>query len=346
MKQHLNTLYVTTQGAYLSAERETIVVSVDRNEKLRIPLHLLESVVCFGRVSMSPYIMNRCAERGIGISFLSERGRFLARIQGPVSGNVLLRREQYRRADDSVFSSGLARAIVAAKIVSSRNVLLRFLRDYPSGVGCEAVSAAADTMKRCLRRLRRLRNHLLLEVVRGVEGDAARAYFGTFDHLILSEEESLSFKKRVRRPPTDPVNALLSFLYTMLTHDVRSALEAVGLDPQVGYLHRERPGRPSLALDLVEELRAYVADRLVLTMINRRQVTASGFISRETGAVEMSDETRKAVLTAYQERKEAEIMHPFLHEKITVGMIPHLQALILARYLRGDLQDYPPFYGG
>lgn len=343
MRQHLNTLYVTTQGAYLSAERETVVVSVERTERLRVPLHLLESIVCIGQISMSPFIMNRCTERGIGISFLSERGRFQARIQGPVSGNVLLRREQYRRADDRDLCAAISRSIVAAKIVSSRNVLMRFLRDYPTDTGCAVVKSASDIMRGCLRRLRPA---LPLDVVRGVEGEAARAYFGVFDHLIRSEDDGLSFRKRIRRPPTDPINALMSFLYTLVTHDVRSALEAVGLDPQVGFLHRERPGRPSLALDLVEELRAYVADRLVLTLVNRRQVSSSGFVKRETGAVEMNDETRNSVLAAYQERKEAEILHPFLGERITIGMIPHLQALLLARHLRGDLDEYPPFHGG
>lgn len=343
MRQHLNTLYVTTQGAYLSAERETVVVSVDRTERLRIPLHLLESIVCLGQINMSPFIMNRCTERGIGISFLSERGRFQARVQGPISGNVLLRREQYRRADDLSFSAAISRSIVVAKVISSRNVLLRFLRDYPTAAGRDAVASAAEVMRSCLRRLRV--DHPL-DVVRGIEGEAARAYFGVFDRLILSQDDALRFYKRVRRPPTDPINALLSFLYTLITHDVRSALEAVGLDPQVGFLHRERPGRPSLALDLVEELRAYVADRLVLTLVNRRQVLASGFVKRETGAVEMSDDTRNCVLAAYQERKEVEILHPYLDERVTIGMIPHLQALLLARHLRGDLDEYPPFHGG
>ncbi len=343
MKQHLNTLYVTTQGAYLSAERETVAVHIDKEEKLRVPLHLLESVVCFGRVSVSPYIMNRCSERGVGITFLTERGRFLARVQGPVSGNVLLRREQYRRADDPIHSAMLARSIVAAKIISSRNTLLRFVRDHQDGAACGPVKSAATSMKNCLKRLDA---ELPLDVVRGIEGEAARAYFGVFDHLILNSDNSMGFTKRVRRPPTDPVNALLSFLYTLVTHDVRSALEAVGLDPQVGFLHRERPGRPSLALDLVEELRAYVADRLALTLINRRQVGTDGFTTQETGAVEMADETRRTVLTAYQERKEDELTHPVLGEKTTVGMIPHVQALLLARHLRGDMPTYQPFHWG
>ncbi|MGD9548796.1 MAG: type I-C CRISPR-associated endonuclease Cas1c, partial [Candidatus Krumholzibacteriia bacterium] len=333
MKQHLNTLYVTTQGAYLSAQRETVVVRVNREDKLRIPLHLLEGVVVFGRVKMSPSIMNRCAERGVGVSFLSERGRFLAKVQGPVSGNVLLRREQFRRTDDETCCLQIARSIVAAKVISSRNVLLRFLRDHPEGPGQESVSAAIASMKSSLRNLRKDNS---LESVRGIEGEAARSYFGVFNHLILCGDDRMAFSRRIRRPPTDPVNSLLSFLYTLLTHDVRSALEVVGLDPQVGFLHRLRPGRPSLALDLVEEMRAFVADRLALTLINRGQVRAEGFLTTATGAIEMTDETRKMVLGGYQEKKENEILHPFLQEKTTIGMIPHLQALLLARHLRGD----------
>lgn len=340
MRQHLNTLYVTTQGVYLSVERETIVVHLEDGQKHRIPLHLLEGLVCFGQVKMSPFLMSRCSEKGIGITFLTERGRFLAKVQGPVSGNVLLRREQYRRADDFGCSAAIARSIVVAKVISSRNLLLRFLRDHGEST---AVKNAANTMKSCLRRLGK---ELPLDVVRGLEGEAARAYFGAFDSLILTSDEKMQFRKRTRRPPTDPVNALLSFVYTLITHDVRSALETVGLDPQVGFLHRERPGRPSLALDLVEELRAYLADRLVLTLINRQQVRSDGFQNEVTGAVEMDDETRKTVLAAFQERKEDSITHPVLMEKITIGMIPHVQALLMARYLRGDVNSYQPFYGG
>lgn len=343
MKQHLNTLFVTTQGAYLSAQRETIVVHVDQKEKLRVPLHLLEGVVCFGQVSMSPHIMHRCAERGIGISFLTERGRFQARVSGPVSGNVLLRREQYRRSDDPVRCADIARAIVVAKIISSRNVLLRYCRDHQGTLGADMVSAAARSLKRCLRRLE---DPLGVDIVRGIEGEAASIYFKVFNHLLLDEANGFEFHKRIRRPPRDAMNALLSFLYTLLVHDLRSALEGVGLDPQVGFLHRDRPGRPSLALDLVEEMRAYFADRLAVTLVNRRQVVSSGFVSQETGAVEMSEETRKVVLAAYHERKEREIFHPFVGEKTTLGMVPHLQALLLARHLRGDLAHYPPFVGG
>lgn len=340
MRHHLNTLYVTTQGSYLRAERETLSVCVEDDEKIKIPLHLLEGIVCFGRVGISPYLMHRCAERGIGISLLSERGRFLARIVGPTSGNVLLRREQYRRTDDSLASAEIARGIVAAKIISSRSVLERALRDHPEAGGGD-IKKASSSLKSCLRRLK---ESLPLDVVRGIEGEAAKAYFGVFDILILTADGFI-FEKRTRRPPTDPVNAVLSFVYTLLTHDVRSALEAVGLDPQVGYLHRERPGRPSLALDLVEEFRPYIADRLALTLVNRRQIRPAGFEVLETGAVSADEQTRKTILNEYQERKNREIIHPFLNEKTTVGMLPHIQSLLMARFLRGDLEAYPPFFG-
>ena len=340
MKRHRNTLYVTTQGSYLSAEGETVIVRVDREIRMRLPLHLLESVVCFGRVSCSPFLIGRCAERGIGVSFLTERGRFLARIQGAVSGNVLLRRSQYRLADDADASAKLAMAFVGAKVANARNVLLRVLRDHPLVQSPLSLRAAA----RCLAAdLRELRTDLALEEVRGVEGNAAKTYFGVFDHLIIAQKSDFAFRSRTRHPPMDAVNALLSFVYTLLVHDAASALESVGLDPQVGFLHRDRPGRPSLALDLVEELRAFFADRLVLSLINRQQVRRTGFEIRESGSVSMDEETRKTVLVAYQDRKQEELSHPFLKEKTTVGMLVHLQAMLLARHLRGDLDGYPAF---
>jgi CRISPR-associated protein Cas1 len=340
MKRHHNTLYVTTQGAYLSADGETVLVRVDDETRGRFPLHMLESIVCFGRVSCSPALMGLCAERGIGISFLTERGRFLARVQGPVSGNVLLRREQYRRADDPAASAKLAKAFVIAKVLNARTVILRAARDHPTMPGLTELKAAEEELASTLRLLEKEES---LEVIRGLEGDAARTYFGVFDHLIVAQKEDFVFRGRTRRPPLDNVNAMLSFVYTLVTHDAASALEAVGLDPQVGFLHRDRPGRPGLALDLVEEFRPFLADRLVLSLINRRQIHAKGFVTRETGGVVMDDETRKVVLVAYQERKQEEITHPFLKETTTVGMLFHLQALLLARHLRGDLDGYPPF---
>lgn len=340
MKRHHNTLFVTSQGSYLAAEGETVVVRLDGVEKAQIPLHLLEGIVCFGQVSCSPFLLGRCCERGIGVTFLSERGRFLARVQGPVSGNVLLRRTQYRAADDPSLAAGLARSFVIAKVANSRTVVLRGARDHSDIPGAIDLRKAADELARSLDALARDAD---LDAVRGIEGEAARTYFNVLDHLIVAQKGTFTFGGRTRRPPLDAVNALLSFVYVLLTHDASSALESVGLDPQVGFLHRDRPGRPGLALDLVEEFRAFLADRLVLSLINRRQVHPDGFITGETGGVMMNDETRKALLVAYQERKQEEIRHPFLGEDTTVGMLVHLQALLLARHLRGDLDEYPAF---
>lgn len=284
--------------------------------------------------------MGRCGERGIGISFLTERGRFLARVQGPVSGNVLLRRTQYRLADDEESSAEIARPMVIAKASNCRAVLQRARRDRKPAASSFDFGPAIEALR---LNMEDLAETVPLNALRGVEGDAARSYFGVFDKLIVAQKDGFRFEGRSRRPPTDNVNSLISFLYTLLVHDVRSAVEAVGLDPQVGFLHRDRPGRPSLALDLMEELRPVIADRLALTLINRRQVKASGFVAGETGGVVMDDATRRAVLVAYQEKKREEITHPFLDEKTVVGMLPHLQALLLARHLRGDLDAYPPY---
>jgi CRISP-associated protein Cas1 len=340
MKKHLNTLFVTTQGAYLAKEGETIVVKVDREVRLRLPVHTIGGIVCFGNVSCSPFLMGFCAENGVGISFLSEHGRFLARVQGPVSGNVLLRREQYRRADDQKASADVARSVLTGKIANSRTVLQRALRDHADKMAADRVGLA---VKRLNNYLETLNEDQPLDALRGCEGDAAHIYFGVFDHLIVAQKEAFSFQERNRRPPLDSVNALLSFIYTLLVHDIRSALETVGLDPAVGFLHRDRPGRPSLALDLMEEFRPFLADRLALSLINLRQVQEKGFDKTESGAVLMTDDTRKTLLVAYQERKQEEIQHPFLDEKVTIGLLFHTQALLMARYLRGDLDGYPPF---
>lgn len=342
MKRHHNTLYVTTQNAYLAAEGETVAVKVDRETKLRIPLHLLEGIVCFGVVTCSPFLMRRCAEKGIGLSFLTEHGRFLARVEGPVSGNVLLRKQQFRLSDSEGASATLAKAFVAAKIANCRAVLMRCVRDHPETASAQILDSAAERLSVILERLTTMTNGL--NSVRGLEGEAANVYFSSFDALIVRQKEDFVFKGRNRRPPTDAVNALLSFAYTLLAHDVSSALESVGLDPQVGFLHRDRPGRPGLALDIMEELRPVLGDRLVLSLINREQVKSKGFAKQETGAVMMDDKTRKVFLQAYQERKAVEIKHPYLGEKTTVGMIVHLQALLLARFIRGDIDGYPPFF--
>jgi len=341
MKRLLNTLYVTTQGAYLAREGETVVVRVEHETKLRIPIHTLDGIVCFGQVACSPPLMELCGARNVTISFLSERGRFWARVQGPTTGNVLLRREQYRRADNAEQTALVARAIVIAKVANSRTVLLRALRDHPDMPHASSVEAATEQLSRILESLRR---PIPVDVVRGREGEASRIYFSVFDHLIVAQKEDFAFRERSRRPPLDSINALLSFLYTLLTHDMTSALEGVGLDPAVGFLHRDRPGRPSLALDLIEEFRPFLADRLALALINRQQVKGSGFEKVESGAVSMDDATRKKVLVAYQERKRETLRHPFLGEEIEIGLLPHVQALLFARHLRGDLDGYPPFF--
>ena len=340
MKTHRNTLYVTTQGTYLCVERENLVARLNSETVGRFPLHMLEGIVCFGNVAMSPFLMGRASERGIGISFLSERGRFLARVVGEASGNVLLRREQFKRAEDEVAAAHLARAFVAGKVANARSLLLRSLRDHPDAEGRQALREAVHGLAGSLHNLQREPD---LEATRGIEGNAARTYFQVFGNLIVTQRTGFPFTGRSRRPPLDRVNALLSFIYTLLIHDASSAVQVVGLDPQVGFLHRYRPGRPGLALDLVEELRPLLGDRLGITLINRRQVRENGFEIRETGGVSMDEDTRKTVLKAYQERKQEEITHPFLNEKTTVGMVVHLQALLLARHLRGDLDAYPPF---
>lgn len=341
MKHLLNTLYVTTQGAYLHQDGETIAVEVERETRLRVPIHTLSGVVCFGRVATSPQLMHFCAERGVHLSFLSEQGRFWARVEGPISGNVLLRRAQYRAADAAARCAGLARAFVAAKIANSRHVLLRALRDHGEKIERRAVELAAARLADILEELKA---ELPLEQLRGKEGEAARHYFGVFDQLITAQKDDFFFVDRNRRPPLDAMNALLSFVYTLLMHDVRSALQTIGLDPAVGYLHADRPGRPSLALDVMEELRAPLADRLVLSLVNRQQVRGKGFTHSESGAVLMDDETRKEVIIAYQERKKEEVLHPFLDEKVALGLLPHVQAALLARHLRGDLDGYPPMF--
>ena len=341
MKRLLNTLYVTTQGAYLAREGDNILVRVEHETRLRLPIHTLGGVVCFGQVSASPPLMDLCASNGVGLAFFTENGRFLARVQGPVSGNVLLRREQYRRADDPESTAAIARAIVIGKTVNCRTVLQRALRDHAGGAGDGDLQEAVDRLSRIGKFLR---DPLPLDEARGREGEAATVYFASFNYLLTAQKEAFRFTVRSRRPPLDPINALLSFVYTLLTHDVASALEGVGLDPAVGFLHRDRPGRPGLALDLMEEFRPCIADRLVLSLINRQQVQPQGFTVTESGGVTMDDATRKDVLVAYQKRKQEEIMHPFINEKVSIGLLPHVQALLMARYLRGDLDLYPPFF--
>lgn len=340
MKTHLNTLYVTTQGAYLRKQGDAVVVSIEQQDRLRIPLINLAAICCFGRVSCSPFLLGHCAKSGISISLMTERGRFLAAVNGFTPGNVLLRREQYRRADDSTYSAEIARSCILGKLSNYRTVLRRAVRDQEAG-------PATDRLEKVARRLdmviKGFGSKLSLDQMRGVEGEATAAYFSVFNDLIVARKTEFVFAGRNRRPPLDFVNALLSFGYALLTNDLRSACEGCGLDAAVGFLHRDRPGRPGLALDLMEEFRPVLVDRLVLSLINRQQVKASGFETDPAGGVLMDDATRKTLVAAYQKRKQETITHPFLNEKMSLGLVPHIQARLLARHLRGDSDAYPPF---
>ena len=337
MRKLLNTLYVTTPESYLSKDGENVVVSVKQQEVFRIPVLNVESIVTFGYMGASPGVMKLCAEHGIGLTFLSPNGRFVSRIQGQVHGNVLLRKAQYKMADDEDASTTIARVCIAGKIQNYRNILRRYERDYGDAKDIEAVVHAMD----------RAKNNVLhansKELVRGLEGDAANCYFSVFPNLIINQKTDFPFNGRNRRPPKDAVNAMLSLAYTLLTNDITSALETVGLDPYVGFLHTLRPGRASLALDMVEELRAYLGDRFVLSLINRKQIASSDFLYQGEKGVVLTDEGRKTFLTAWQNRKKEIVTHPFLQEKIPIGLIPHAQAMLLARCIRGDIDAYPVF---
>jgi CRISPR-associated protein Cas1 len=342
MKKLLNTVYVTTEGAALRKDGENLVAEIEGAERRRVPLHMLSAVVTFGPIHVSPPLMGALAAAGITLTFLDRNGRFQARLEGPVSGNILLRRTQYRICDQP---EEVVRSFLVGKIANQRAVLMRSLRDYSQDYTPQDRANVEGVTERLARILRRVElSDDTLDQLRGSEGEAANLYFSVFDTLIRSPDAEMRWTTRSRRPPLDPVNALLSFLYTLLTHDCRSALESVGLDPSAGFLHRDRPGRPSLALDLMEELRPVLADRLALSLINRRQLRARDFDRQEGGAVLMNDEARKTVLTAWQERKREERIHPFLEEKVPLGLVPYLQAQMLARHLRGDLDAYPPWF--
>ncbi|NMB87031.1 MAG: type I-C CRISPR-associated endonuclease Cas1 [Chloroflexi bacterium] len=340
MRKLLNVLYVTTPDAYLALDGENVLIKKDEHVAMRMPLHNLENIVYFGYPGASPGLMGACAEHNIGLCFLTPNGYFLARVTGRVKGNVLLRKKQYFISEENE-SVGIAASFLAAKIGNSRKVIERAIRDHSLVVDVEALRRVSDALKELMRALN---NCTTVADLMGFEGSAAKLYFGVFDQLILHQHDAFFFKERSRRPPLDNLNALLSFLYTLLMHDVSSALETVGLDPYVGFLHQDRPGRPSLALDLMEELRPVFADRLALTLINRKQITGQGFHQKESGGILMDDETRKCVLKLWQARKQEEIIHPYLREKIPFGLVPYVQALLLARYLRGDLDAYPPFF--
>ncbi|HLJ18194.1 MAG TPA: type I-C CRISPR-associated endonuclease Cas1c [Bryobacteraceae bacterium] len=338
MEIQQSTLYVMTQGAYLHRDHLTVVVEVNRERKLGIPLHNLESVVLFGNVMVSPGVLELCAGAGVAVSFLSEGGRLLARVDAPVSGNVLLRREQFRQADSEQRSLEYSRAIVAGKVQNARANLMRAARDNAADEDQQALQGAVIELASMSRKLEFCETR---DEVRGTEGAAARSYFGVFPNMVRQDRPVFAPKGRTRRPPLDRCNALLSFLYALLLADCSAALSGAGLDPNVGFLHHDRPGRPSLGLDLMEEFRPMV-DRLVLTLINRRQVAESGFTLREGGAVEISAETRRAVIAAWQQRKQEQVTHPLLQQSTRVGLLPHLQARILARAIRGEAPGYMP----
>ena len=339
MKKHFNTLYVTTQGTYLHKEGEAIVVRVDEDQKVKLPIHNIESIVCFGNVMCSPYLLGHCAENNVSVSFLTEYGRFLGRVTGPVNGNVLLRREQYRWAD-SEKSVAAACFFLTGKILNSKAVLRRFVRDNQTEENNNVKDAAISISNN----QKKIENINSLEELRGIEGQTANIYFGVFNNLILHNKADFSFSTRNKRPPLDRVNAMLSFTYVLLMHDIRATLETVGLDPAVGFLHRDRPGRYGLALDLMEEFRSFFADRLVLSLINRKQISHKDFRVTESGAVLLNEKGRKTLITAYQNKKAEEIYHPFIEEKCTFGRLFHIQAMLLARWIRGDIDGYPPFF--
>jgi CRISPR-associated protein Cas1 len=339
--QILNTLYVMTPHSYLHLENDTLRVDVEREKKMQVPLHHLSSVVCLGNIMLSPALMHRCADDGIGLVLLDHNGRFKARLEGAASGNILLRQAQHRQAETSTFALNVSRAMIAGKLRNARQVLLRGAREAADETDAKILTAGAAALRASVRNLPQASD---LDSVRGIEGDAAKVYFSAMNGIVRREARStFTMNGRTRRPPRDRINALLSFLYSMLMNDCRSALEAVGLDPQLGFLHAVRPGRAALALDLMEEFRAIMADRLVLTLINRGQIGAGDFVEREGGAVLLEGDARRTVVVAYQERKQEEITHPLLETKMPIGLLPQIQARLLARHIRGETETYLPF---
>jgi len=351
MQKHLNTLFVTTDEAYLHKDGSAVDIRIDGSSKLRVPFHNLDGIVVFGYNSVvSASMLGACAENNISVSFLTPYGRFMAATRGFTSGNILLRRQQYRHADDPSVTASIARNIVLAKLANTRTILQRAARDH-GGKRPQSALRLQQAIDQILHRMRAVQNASDLDEIRGYEGESANAYFACFNDLITVTGDAVSpddafcmrLDGRTRRPPLDPVNALLSFFYSLLMHDCRSALESCGLDPQCGFLHRDRSGRPSLALDLMEEFRGFLADRSALSMINRQQITSKDFEVRENGATFLKEDSRKKVLQHWQERKLDEITHPLLEEKMTIGLLPHIQARLLSRHLRGDLDAYPAF---
>ncbi|MEG2733097.1 MAG: type I-C CRISPR-associated endonuclease Cas1c [Clostridium sp.] len=341
MRKLMNTLYVTLPEAYLSLDGENVVVLRDEETKIRVPLHNLEGIVTFGYTGASPALMRACADQNIALTFLTQNGRFQARVVGAIKGNVVLRRAQYRVADDKERCLEISRNCIIAKVYNGKHVLERTIRDHSERVDTEQIRKITIQMNESLLAIKMTES---LDSLRGYEGEAASRYFSVFNEMILQQNEDFSFSVRSKRPPLDNINALLSFVYTLLAHDIAAALETVGLDPYVGFLHTDRPGRISLALDLMEELRPCVADRFVISLVNKRMINGRGFEKQENEAVIMSDETRREVLKNWQIRKQDKIIHPFLKEKIEWGLVPYVQAMLLARYIRGDLDGYPSFF--
>ena len=340
MKKLLNTLYVTTADTYLSLDGETVVVLKQDEVLGRIPLHNLEGIVAFGYTGASPALMGECAKRNISLCFLTPNGSFLARVTGRVYGNVTLRKEQYRISDNPESAGKIAKNFIIGKVFNARWVIERFIREHAYSVDVAKQKKVSAQLQNLIHLIRECTN---TEQLRGYEGEAASAYFSVFDDMILQQKDAFSYNGRSRRPPLDLVNAVLSFIYTILANTAASALETVGLDPYVGFLHTDRPGRISLALDIMEELRPVMADRFVLSLINKRIINSGGFIIRENGSVEMTDETKKTILTQWQKRKQEKITHPFLEETVEWGLVPYVQSLLLARTIRNDLDAYPPF---
>lgn len=337
MRILLNTLYVTTPEAYISKDGLNVVISVKQNEIFRIPIHNIEQIVTFGYMGASPGLMKLCADSGVSLTFLSPQGRYISRSQGPTKGNVLLRKAQYKNSDDENYSLHLCKLFIGGKIQNYRNILRRFIRDNGEDT---AIENAAEELFRCKRKVLKADS---IDSVRGIEGEAANTYFGVFSHLLLNQKDDFVFTGRNRRPPKDAINAMLSFVYTLICNDMTAALETVGLDPYVGFMHTLRPGRASLALDMMEELRAYLGDRLVLSLINRRQITIKDFLQQGDDGIIMTDSGRKTILAAWQNRKKEQITHPFLNEKVSLGLLPYIQSMLLARFIRKDLDDYPVF---
>lgn len=340
MQRFLNTLYVTTQKSYLHKKGEAVEVIVGDEVKAAIPFITLDSIVCFGNISVSPFLLGACPEKNITISMLSETGRFLARVQGPVAGNVLLRKAQYRLSDDKALSAKAAKYFIIGKIANQKTVLQRALRDHGGKIDEARVRKAVSILSSNIMKTEKESD---LDKLRGIEGDSAETYFSVFDELIVSQKDCFCFSGRNRRPPSDNVNAMLSYVYTLLYHDMISALECSGLDPAVGFLHRDRPGRLSLALDLMEEFRSFFADRLVLSLINRNEISGDQFENSASGAVYMKDDAKKTVIAAYQKKKEVVVNHPYVEKKMHLAILFHTQARLLARFIRGDIDGYPVF---